>query len=732
MDSPKGNTLKQNKAGGKSSKTTNVHHQKFLYWLRSFLQFGKTLRHGGWKAVPWRNFLPGTDIGLATGVIILLSILIIPLPTFILDMGLSISITSSVLILMVALFLRTPLDFTSFPTLLLLTTLLRLSLEIATTRLILSHGNEGPYAAGHVVAAFGGFLMEGDVLIGGIVFCILLAVNFMVITKGSGRIAEVAARFSLDAMPGKQMAIDADLSSGAISEREARSKRKELEEESGFYGSMDGAAKFVRGDAIASVIITAINIIGGLTIGILRHNMPLSAAANTFTTLTIGDGLVSQIPALLVSTAAGIVVTKGGTEGPADVTLFAQLSKDAKPMAIASVLSAMFAMMPGLPTIPFLIISAIAALGAWLRHRSYASDDEGDVTQIAPQQAAPTISEILHLDLLRLELGFGLLTLTSGDPPQLTEQIKGLRRSFATEMGFVVPPIRIQDNIHLPSEEYEIKLKEITVASGFIKPGKLLVMSPAGGLPAIAGEKTKEPAFGLPAVWVPQTDKTKAIGMGCTVVDDASVIITHLSEIIRQNLPDLLTYVATQKLLDDLPREQQKLVNDLIPSQVSLSTVQRVLQALLAERISIRDLPTILESIQEACSLNIKGVQPITSHVRIRLCRQICDSLTGPDGYIPIVSLSPQWENDFMKNVVGPEGNKHLVMPPTMLTQFVETLRKTFNKLSENGEIPAIVVASPIREAMHTIVERIRPSVPVLSQAEIYPRARIRTVGTIS
>nr|WP_241502965.1 flagellar biosynthesis protein FlhA [Komagataeibacter melaceti] len=682
--------------------------------------------------MPWRSLVPGTDIGLALGVVLLLSILILPLPTFILDLGLSLSITSSVLVLMVALFLERPLDFTSFPTLLLLTTLLRLSLEIATTRLILSHGSEGTYAAGHVVAAFGGFLMGGDVVIGGIVFCILLVVNFMVITKGSGRIAEVAARFFLDSMPGKQMAIDADLSSGAINERVARQKRKELEEESSFYGAMDGAAKFVRGDAIAGIIITAINIVGGLAIGILRHGMPLSEAASTFTTLTVGDGLVSQIPSLLVSTAAGIVVTKGGTDGSADVTLVRQLGGNPKPLAIAGMLSALFALMPGLPALPFLAIAVAAGVGAWMRYKAPVQDADGDVTEVAPQPTVAPISEILKLDLLRLEIGFGLLPLTSGENPQLTEQIKALRRTVATEMGFVTPPVRIQDNIHLPTERYVIKLKEIEVASGEVKPGRLLAISPSGGAPDLPGDKTTEPAFGLPAVWISPSLKAKAIAMKCTVVDPPSVIVTHLSEMVRQNLPDLLTYVATQALLDDLPREQQKLVNDLIPSQVPLSTVQRVLQALLAERVSIRDLPTILESIQEGCSLGLRGVQNLTGHVRIRLSRQICNALVGPAGYIPMITLSPEWEADFISHITGPAEERRLAMPPSMLNTFVAKLREVFNTVSTSGEVPVIVVSTPVRDAMRSIVERVRPSVSVLSQSEIYPRSRIKTVATIT
>lgn len=729
MDPANGSTIAQPGDGKLTDRNRSA--RRFLSLSRGMALSNNVLR-GGLNSLSWRSLIPGTDIGLAIGVLLLLSILIVPLPTFVLDMGLSLSITASALVLMVSLFLEKPVEFTSFPTLLLLTTLLRLALEIATTRLILSHGNEGAYAAGHVVAAFGGFLMGGDVVIGGIVFCILLVVNFMVITKGSGRIAEVAARFFLDAMPGKQMAIDAELSSGAINDRTARLKRKELEEESAFYGAMDGAAKFVRGDAIAAIIITGINIVGGLAIGVLRHGMPVNEAASTFTTLTVGDGLVSQIPALLVSTAAGIVVTKGGTDGSADVTLVRQLGGNPKPMAMAAVLATCFALLPGLPAFPFLTIAALAGAGAWWRHKTPTHDSDGDVTEVTPAPTTAPISDVLKLDLLRLELGFGLLPLTSGENSQLTEQIKALRRAIATEMGFVTPPIRIQDNILLPSDKYIIKLKEIEIGSGEAKPGKLMAMSPSGGTPPLVGDKATEPAFGLPAVWIDPSLKTKAIALKCTVVDPASVIVTHLSELVRQNLPDLLTYVATQSLLDDLPREQQKLVNDLIPSQVTLSTVQRVLQSLLAERISIRDLPTILESIQEGSGLGLRGIQNLTNHVRVRLSRQICSTLEGPGGYIPMITLSPEWEAEFMNHIAGQGEERRLAMPPSLLNRFVARLREVFNTVSASGEVPVIVVSTPVRDSMRSIVERVRPSVSVLSQSEIYPRARIKTIATIT
>ncbi len=675
---------------------------------------------------------PGTDVWLAVGVVALLSVLILPLPTLVLDLGLALSITSSVLVLMVALFLRRPLDFTSFPTLLLLTTLLRLSLNVATTRLILSRGNEGPSAAGHVVQAFGGFLMGGDVVIGLILFAILLVVNFMVITKGSGRIAEVAARFSLDAMPGKQMAIDAELSSGAIDEVVARARRRELQEESGFYGAMDGAAKFVRGDAIAALLITFINILGGLAIGLVRHGMPFADAAATFTTLTVGDGLVSQIPALLVSTAAGIVVTKGGMEGTADVALMRQLGGNPKPLALAGGAAAVLALMPGLPALPFLVLAGLAGTAAYLRHQ-HPPGEESAAAAPPPtaMPADPPISETLRMDMIRLELGIGLLGLAGGEQPRLTEQIKALRRAIAGEMGFVLPPVRIQDNMQLKPDGYSVRIKEIEAGQGEIRPGLMLAMDPAGGMPVLAGERTVEPAFGLPALWIDPTLREEAVFRGCTVVDPPSVLATHLTEIVRQTMAELLSFAETQKLLDELPREQQKLVAELIPAQITVGGVQRVLQMLLAERISIRDLPTILEGIQEACSGGARAIPSIVGHVRARLARQISDAHVGGAGYIPLVTLSPDWEAAFAESLVGPPEDRQLAMAPSRLSEFMQALRAVFDQATRAGEAPVLLTSGGIRFHVRAIVERIRPATPVLAQAEIFPRVRIRTVGTI-
>ncbi len=676
-----------------------------------------------------RRYGPGTDVGLALAVFCLLSFLILPLPTVLLDLGLSLSITASVLVLMVALFLERPLDFTSFPQLLLLTTLLRLSLNVATTRLILSHGNEGPTAAGHVVAAFGGFLMGGDVLIGVILFAILLVVNFMVITKGSGRIAEVAARFSLDSMPGKQMAIDADMNAGLINDRIARRRRRELEEESGFYGAMDGAAKFVRGDAIAGLLITSINIVGGLAIGLVRYGMPIGDATNTFTTLTVGDGLVTQIPALLVSTAAGIVVTKGGVEGRADTALVAQLGGGYKPLALASSAAAVLAAMPGLPALPFLALAGLAGGGAWLRYTHPISAPESDVPAPEPVSAESPVSDAMRIDMIRLELGYGLLSLAGGDQPKLTDQIRGLRRSLASELGFVLPPVRIQDNLSLGADCYVIRIKEIEAGRGELRPLCLLAMDPKGGIPSMAGERTTEPAFGLPAIWIETAQREEALIRGCTVVDHPSALATHLTELVRDTMAELLSYAETQKLIDELPREQQKLVSDLIPTVISVGGVQRVLQALLAERISIRDLATILEGIHEACTGSPKSVAAIVATIRARLARQISDSHAGAGGAIPIVTLSHEWETAFAESLIGPPDDRQLAMAPSRLGEFIRRFREIFE--THAADSPVLLTSPLVRLAVRSVVERLRPSTPVLAQTEIFTKAKIRTLATI-
>jgi flagellar biosynthesis protein FlhA len=679
-----------------------------------------------------RQILRQGDIALALGMIGILVALILPMPRLLLDLLLALSITFSVLVLLTSLFVVRPLEFSSFPAVLLIATMLRLALNLASTRLILANGHEGPAAAGRVIEAFGGFIMQGNFVIGLIVFAILVIVNFVVITKGSGRIAEVSARFSLDAMPGKQMAIDADLSAGLIDEQEARRRRRQLEEESSFYGAMDGAAKFVRGDAIAGLLITFINLVGGLIIGVGQMGVSFAQAAHSYTLLTVGDGLVSQIPALVVSTAAGLLVAKAGVSDRTDRALFGQLSAHPRALATTSGLLALLAILPGLPFLPFLLLSGTSGGLAWhLGRRAQARAIAAEAEAAVGVPAEEPVSTALAMDPLRLELGYGLLPLIGeAGGPRLTDQIKALRRQLAGELGFVMPPVRIQDNIQLPANIYVVKLKEIETGRGELRPSQLLVMNPKGDRIALAGEETTEPTFGLPAMWIGESLREEAGFRGYTVVDPATVLTTHLTEIIKDNLPELLTYAATQKLLDELAKDYQKLIDDLVPGRISTGGVQRVLQALLAERISIRDLALIVEAISEAAVASQNTIV-ITEHVRARLARQISNANTAEAGYIPILTLSPDWEQAFAEALIGQGDNRQLAMAPSRLQAFITRLREAFEQHALRGELPVLVTSPVVRPYVRSIVERFRPATVVLAQNEIHPKARIRTLGQL-
>ena len=684
------------------------------------------------------NLSKRTDIVLALGIVSILVVLILPLPTWGMDVSLAFSITFSVLILMVALFVEKPLDFNTFPTILLLATMIRLALNLASTRLILAHGHEGTDAAGQVIEAFGGFVMGNNFIIGIIVFTILVLVNFIVITKGSGRIAEVSARFTLDAMPGKQMAIDADLSTGLIDEDEARTRRRDLEDESTFFGAMDGAAKFVRGDAIAGILITLINIIAGMIIGVVQKDLSFAEAADLYTRLTVGDGLVSQIPALIVSTAAGLVVTKAGISGPTETALFKQLGGQPRALGLVSFLSLGLAVLPGMPVVPFLGLSILTGGTAWFilyRDRRIKEKEIHLIEEKAIDPAAiaeEPISTALRIDYLRLELGYGLLSLISAPKAgqKLTDQIKALRRQMASDIGFVMPSVRIQDNMQLPANIYAIRIKEIEAGRGDLRPNMLLVMDPRGEEITLAGEKTTEPTFGLPAMWIEEANREEALFRGYTVVDPATVITTHLTEMIKDNMAELLSYVETQKLLDEMEKEHQKLIADMIPTQISLSGVQRVLQNLLAERVSIRDMPTILEGIYEACG-HTRNVVMITEHVRARLARQISDMNTNEQSFIPLITLSPQWEQAFAESLVGTDDDKQLSMQPSKLQEFISGVRKAFERQAMLGESPVLLTSPAIRPFVRSIVERFRPMTIIMSQNEIHPKVKIKTVGNI-
>ncbi len=705
-----------------------------------------TAGQGGSFAIPDRGamgkLLNRPDLFLAIGVMGILVVLIFPMPAVLLDLMLALSIIVSVLVLMTALFIEEPLEFSAFPTVLLIVTMFRLALNMASTRLILAHGHEGSAAAGHVIEAFAGFVMSGNFVIGVIVFTILIIVNFVVITKGSGRIAEVAARFTLDAMPGKQMAIDADLSAGLIDQDTAKARRKALEDESSFFGSMDGASKFVRGDAIAALLITFINVLGGIIIGVAQQGLSFGQAATNYTLLTVGDGLVSQVPALIVSTAAGLLVSKAGVRGAADKALGKQLSGYPKALGMSAAVMLLIALLPGIPMLPFLLLAAGAGFLAYrfgkaakAREAEQATIDAGQASGTLAADGTPreeTLNDLLKMDELKIEIGYGLLPLVNAPSGQdrLTDQVRALRRQLAAELGFVMPAVRIVDNVQLDANHYFIKIKEIDAGQGIVYAGQYMAMDPMGGAVNLPGHNVLEPTFGLPATWIDAALQDEAQLRGYTVVDAATVISTHLTEVLKSNMPELLSHSEVQKLLRELPKDHADLVKEIVPSQISTTGIQRVLQLLLSERISIRDLPTIIEGIAEVSS-GMRNPREIAEHVRARLARQICAQFSNMQGVLPIITLSPAWEGVFAESIIGQGEDRHLAMQPSRLQEFVHHVRDKFEDAARIGEMPALVTSAMARPFARQIIERFRRETPVLSQAEIHPRVRLKTVGSV-
>ncbi len=682
-----------------------------------------------------RQALGHQDLLFAVGIVALVAVLVLPMPTWLVDIGLATSITLSVLILMVAIWIEKPLDFSAFPTVLLVATLLRLALNLATVRLILAGGHKGLGAAGAVIHGFASFVVGGDFVIGVVVFAILVIINFMVVTKGAGRIAEVAARFSLDAMPGKQMAIDADLSAGMITDEQARGRRKELEEESSFFGAMDGASKFVRGDAIAAIIVTLVNAIGGIVIGTLRHGLDISHAATLYTTLTVGDGIVSQIPALIVSLGAGMLVSKGSVRGSTHRTFVAQLGGHSKPLFLASGLAALFAVLPGLPLVPFAILSLAGGGGAIFVRRA-----EQRLAQAAAVAARSEenvggpkdepLPDLMKVDEIRIELGLGLVSLTTASDGGLTEKIRKLRRAIALDYGFVLPSVRIRDNVDLGAGEYALQVLGVEIARETMMIGRLLAFSPGGHAIRIDGVEAIEPSFRIPARWIEPRQRVDAGREGLTVVDIETVLTTHLSETAKAHMSQLMSYGATQKLLDGLGSENQKLVQDLVPTVVPLTTVQKVLANLLAERVSIRHLTLILESIHEAAGFT-RNVRLISEHVRGRLALQICRSLQGADGMVAVVPLSPDWDREISQAIVSDGDQRSFALAPSRTQDFVQAVRTRLAAASAQGAWPAILTSAEARPFVRGLVERINGTVAVISHTEVHPRCKLRMLEPI-
>jgi len=675
------------------------------------------------------------EIYLAAGVVGILMVMTVPLPAPLMDLLLAVSVTSAVLILLVATSTTSPLEFSVFPSLLLITTLLRLSLNVASTRLILSHGNEGPSAAGHVIQAFGQFVVGGNYVIGIIVFLILVLINFIVITKGAGRVAEVSARFTLDAMPGKQMSIDADLNAGLIDEKQARARRQEIEQEADFFGAMDGASKFVRGDAIAGIVITFINIIGGLIIGTLQQGLTLTAAAHNYTILTVGDGLVSQIPALVISTAAGIVVTNSASSENLGTALVKELSAYPRAMYMAAAVLALVGLVPGLPAIPFIAVAGVVAL---IARRSAVAEEpavavgvETTETESSPDTSPEAMAELLDLDVLELEVGFGLISLVdAGKSGDLLSRIKAIRRQAATDLGIIVPPIHIRDNLQLKQGAYRIFIRGVAVAEGEVLLHHLLAMDPGTVERPVEGVATTEPAFGLPALWISDRDREKAQFAGYTVVDLPTVLATHITEVVRSHAHELVGRQEVQELLDHLGKRRPKVVEELVPSLLSLGAVQKVLQNLLAEDISVRNLQTILEVLADH-AVATHDPDLLTEHVRTALSRTITNNVLGDGGELAVFTLGPAIEEELARAIAEGERGQQLSMEPARAQQIIDKLAAATRDLQAASITPVLLVQPGLRRHLHRLTDRFIKGLAVLSFNEIEPDVRVRSVATV-
>lgn len=677
-----------------------------------------------------------TELTLPMAVMAIVALLFIPLPPVFLDIMFTISIAIAILVMLNVLMTEKAMSFNSFPTILLVTTLLRLALNVASTRLILTDGHTGTAAAGQIIEAFGEIIMSGEFLVGIMIFIIYMVFNFVVITKGATRIAEVAARFSLDSLPGKQMAIDADLNAGLINEQEARDRRQDLEYETSFYGAMDGASKFVRGDAIAGLIITGINIIAGVSAGMAIHGMGFGEAADRYIILTVGDGLVAMVPALIISLSAGFLISKARHAQASGTLIFQQFAQYPKALYMLSGMMLLLGVLPGIPIIPFWGLALLAGGLGYLaqslltqQEQEVVEEQQKEAEEQAPQEEP--MSSILQIDTLKLQLGYGLLGLIDESKGgRLTEQIKAMRRQLAKEIGFVVPSIRIQDNMQLDSGGYSISIKDVPVGEGNLKPGQLLAMDATGQAPPIEGEETTEPTFGLPARWIDEKTREEASFNGYTVVDCSTVIVTHLTEIIKDNLSELLTRQEVQKLVEELPQPQKQVVKEIVPEQVNYGLLQKVLQNLLAERISIRDLTTIIEAIADAVTVT-KHVQHITEMVRARLSRQITAAHLGNDGHVQIVTLSNNWEREIANALVEQGEDKQLAMEPSKVQTFLSSVKDSIEKNMAAGGQPVLLTSPGNRPYVRSLLERSMPSVPVISQQELHPKIKIKTVGSV-
>lgn len=677
-------------------------------------------------------------LAIPLALIAIISILLFPLPTALLDIFLALNITISLIVLFASLYMDRPLEFSSFPAVLLITTMFRLAMNVASTRLILLNGDQGLDAAGHVIKAFGEFVIGGNFVIGVVIFLAITMVNLKVITKGSGRIAEVAARFTLDAMPGKQMAIDSDLNTGLISEAEAKQRRKDLSREAEFYGAMDGAAKFVSGDAAAGVIIAGINIFGGLFVGIVQHEMDWMEAATVYTLLTIGDGLVAQIPSIMISLAAGLIVARAASGADLGTEVLGQLGQSQKPLFITGAMAAGFAILPGMPFLPFMILSIVTFGAAVIRQNSIKKNESKKVVEDKSKEEAAKgpkpgsteeVTSLLGLDILELEVGFELVALVEGG--ELVERIRSLRRQFATDYGLIIPPIHIRDNVRLKPGEYRVMLRGAVIGSSELMSHHLLAMDPGTVASPMKGIATKEPAFGLDAIWITATDKERAQFSGYTVVDHSTVVITHLTEIIRSNLHELIGRQEVQHLLDNVAKQYPKVVEEIVPGLLTVGQIQRVLANLLREQISIRDFRTILETLGDWAP-TVKSPERLAEFVRKKLSRSITAKFATPEGVLPLANLSPSVEKILSEAVQQTDDGSFLALEPSAAQMFINRINKIVEKFMENGHTPLLLAPSHCRAALYRFVESFIPGVQVISHQEIAPNTRVQSLGLVN
>ncbi|MEQ1622992.1 MAG: flagellar biosynthesis protein FlhA [Bacteriovoracaceae bacterium] len=680
-------------------------------------------------------FSQGSDVLAALGILMILVVMIVPVHPFILDLLLALSLATAVMIMLVALYSKKPLDFSTFPSVLLISTLFRLALNVASTRNILIRGpSDGTGAAGELIKSFGEFVVEGNFVVGIIVFIILVIINFMVVTKGAGRVAEVAARFTLDAMPGKQMAIDADLNAGLINDVEAKRRRKEVAEEADFYGSMDGASKFVRGDAIAGILITVVNIIGGIIIGVAQNGMDFATAAQTFTLLTVGDGLVTQIPALIISTAAGIIVTRSGNDENIGTQVTRQFKVHPKAIYIAAGVLVFFGLIPGLPKLPFFMMGGALAYVAFRIEKSNTQDEVDekakavDVTKKANPQ---NLEELLNMELVELEVGYGLVHLVDTEQNgDLLERITHMRKIFALDWGVIIPSVKIKDNLELKPGGYSVKIKGVQVAKGELMSDYFLAMDPGTVIEKMDGVETTEPVFGLQAVWISEDQKEDAQYNGYTVVDCSTIVATHLTEILKSNLHELFGRQELVRVLDNFKETNPKLVNDLIPDIVNLGVVLRVMKNLLRESVSVRDLRTILETLSEY-GATIKDTEALTEYSRQALYRTITDKIRSDSGDIPLFTLDRNIEESIAQNIIQTDQGHQLSLDPKVTQIILASLNEKIEEATNMGEKMVVLCSPVIRSHFKRLTEKFIPNLVVVSHNELSPDANIRSLGTV-